>query len=242
MTPPPLPLRPPVPRPTLHARPKGGHRPDEYEDAAAFQAARWPLRLAVADGATESAFAGAWARHLVQAWISAEALPPDGVVRGWQAAWEASRPARQQGLPWYAAAKAEQGAYAALLGAVVHADGTWEAWSVGDCALLLQRGGTWQATWPFDTPDAFTATPALLSTRSEATWAEVETTGGTWLPGDVLILATDALAAHLLAGPPPADLAAWTDEAFMRHTQAAWDAGSLRNDDLTLLVLPLPGA
>ena len=57
--------------------PKAGNRSDEYEDAF------WPqrtinrtvnrsglFRLAVADGATETSFAGLWARRLVRAYGS----------------------------------------------------------------------------------------------------------------------------------------------------------------------------
>jgi len=40
---------------------KSGHAPGENEDAYAVQVDDWPLRLVVADGATESVYAGLWA-------------------------------------------------------------------------------------------------------------------------------------------------------------------------------------
>ena len=47
--------------------PKRGHSADEFEDAFAFDPAAG--RYAVADGASESSFAGLWARLLVEGFI-----------------------------------------------------------------------------------------------------------------------------------------------------------------------------
>ncbi|MEM1127790.1 MAG: protein phosphatase 2C domain-containing protein [Bacteroidota bacterium] len=222
--------------------PKAGHRLDEYEDAATTSpGGTWPLRLAVADGATETAFAGAWARHLTQAWVMEDGLAttPEAVTT-WQHRWHATQPTRQHGLPWYAVAKAEQGAFAALLGAEIHADGTWGAWAVGDCNLMVLRAGAWHLTWPFSTPEAFTATPALLSSRPDASVPPAQTIAGTWSPGDTFVLATDALAAFLLAAPPPPTLTTWTEADFQRVTEAARTQRTLRNDDVTLLITTMP--
>src|SRR5690242_16921574 len=91
--------------------PRRGYSADEYEDA--FAGDDRTGRFAVADGATESSFAAAWARLLVEEYVRTPTrwsswLP--AVRRRWAAGVE-GRP-----LPWYAEAKAEEGAYATLLG------------------------------------------------------------------------------------------------------------------------------
>lgn len=49
---------------------KSGHAAHENEDACAVQADHWPLRVVVADGATESAYAGLWAELCAEGFVS----------------------------------------------------------------------------------------------------------------------------------------------------------------------------
>ena len=219
--------------------PKAGHREAEYEDAWAVMEA--PLRAAVADGATEAAFARSWAERLVQGAVahgvtSAEALRRRLPV--WRTAWAEAVAARTTALPWYAAAKAEQGAFAALLSLAVEPDGTWQALAVGDCCLLHLRGDALAASWPLDDPAAFSNRPALLASVPMDDDLAVDTTTGTWQSGDAFLLASDALAAWLLAADSAAALG-WTETAFREHVEAARADGTLRNDDVTLVVLKL---
>src|SRR5947207_13463202 len=90
--------------------PKNGNSAEEYEDAFAGSAERG--RFAVSDGASESSFAGSWAKLLV-----------DGFVREAKRPWEVGtwlEPLRQRWaeeigskpLPWYAEMKREDGAFA----------------------------------------------------------------------------------------------------------------------------------
>ena len=62
-----------------HSLPKHGHTAEEYEDATAepVAAGDGTVRVAVADGATESAFAGAWARTLVEEFLNADTTLPE---------------------------------------------------------------------------------------------------------------------------------------------------------------------
>ncbi|RMH50967.1 MAG: hypothetical protein D6685_17680 [Bacteroidetes bacterium] len=222
--------------------PKAGHGMVEYEDAWAVSSS--PLRAAVADGATESAFARAWAEQLVRGAVAhgvSRAGALAAVLPTWQAAWARAVADRLPALPWYAAAKAEQGAFAALLSLAVAPDGTWQALAVGDCCLLHVRDAALVMAWPLDDPAAFSHRPALLASRETGPAAPVETTEGTWHPGDVFLLATDALAAWLLRTDPAAPLG-WTDADFRRHVDAARADGTLRNDDVTLVRLCLPPA
>jgi hypothetical protein len=60
-------------------------------------------------------------------------------------------------------------------------------------------------------------------------------------PGDTLVLASDALAAWLLR-TNPAQALATTAATFPDDIQQAHDDGVLRNDDVTLVVLPIEAA
>src|SRR5881409_3670686 len=54
--------------------PKLGNSPEEYEDAWAYRQTRTPvgIRVAVADGATESSFAKLWAVLLAESYVRSE--------------------------------------------------------------------------------------------------------------------------------------------------------------------------
>lgn len=234
--------------------PKAGHRDHEYEDAC------WPetssgrqgpvLRCAVADGATESAFAGAWARQLARAWGEERLAPGDlaaGLV-GEQAAWRAAVDA--QPLPWYAEEKARSGAFAALLGVTVDTrdpeQAGWQAFAVGDCALFHVRRRALVRSFPAEDAAFFTGSPVLISSlpfRNGAVAENLHLAAGALHAGDRLYLVTDALGQYLLqaveAGAVP-----WgaLDRALAgrRRNFAAWiDAlraeSALRNDDVTVL-------
>lgn len=223
-----------------HWLPKDGHTADEYEDASA-QPVRAPdgtIRAAVADGATESAFAGAWARTLVEEFVNADVTVPETFdeslhrtrrVFGQRIAEHATE------LPWYAATKAEEGAFAAFLGLVLYPNGAWRGVAVGDCCLFQLREGEVLEAWPIDDPDAFGNRPDLLGSRLDMGHPEAEMTSAQWTPGDHFLLVSDALAAYLLRHDPAAasDLDAQAFEAFV----AAAREDGMRNDDVTLVEL-----
>ncbi len=217
--------------------PKAGHRPEEYEDAAAGPVEVTGLtRFAVADGATESARAGAWARALAEA--ACRAPLPEAIGQARQAFGEAS--GRGASLPWYAEEKAAEGAHATVLALALHPNGRWSAEAIGDCVLFHLRDGALVLAWPLDDPDAFGNRPALVPSRPDVPAPEPETTTGAWQPGDRFLLATDALAAHLLRHGPEAALGL-TPEVFEASVAEARAAG-MRNDDVTLVEIVLADA
>jgi hypothetical protein len=225
------------------AMPKRGHTPDEYEDAYAVSAAdAWPLYAAVTDGATEAAFSRYWANVLANGWINETPSDPEEWGRrlpAWQAQWSAwvANQVRQQA--WYAAAKAEQGAFAAFLGLTVYADRTWQAMSQGDCVVLHLRSGALEEAWPISTPDAFTHRPPLVASRPSAeTGEELIHSTGTWADGDIMLLASDAIGAWLLRTNPAAVLE-WDAETASSAIRSARSRGDLANDDVTLIRLTL---
>ncbi len=218
--------------------PKRGHTLAECEDAAATSDANtWPLHAAVADGATEAAFSRQWAQLLVAGWLEDTPLTSadfTAAVPAWRRQWKQDVAGRIRGRPWYAAAKAEQGAFAALLGLTIHASGTWQAACIGDCDLFQLRGETVRTAWPFSDPEAFTQRPTLLASRSGSSGGAPEIAQGTWTAGDTFLLASDALAAWLLRVGPAAgrQLAADSFEETIRSARAD---GALRNDDVALI-------
>jgi hypothetical protein len=217
-----------------HTLPKRGHAEGENEDAAAGPV-RVPegVRMAVTDGATEAAFSARWARTLAEA--SAHAPLAEAVRQAQEVFARETPPAA--GLPWYAALKAEEGAFATALALTVCPDRTWRAEAVGDCALLHLRAGALLQAWPLSDPEAYGSRPTLVSSRPEVPLPEVSATEGTWTPGDLLLLATDAIAAYLLAHEP-SEVCGLSPSAFRQWVGEAREGG-MRNDDVTLLELDL---
>lgn len=223
---------------TLTARtfsaPKSGHTAGEYEDAAAgpANAPDGTTRFAIADGATESAFAGLWARTLVEAFVAPESAVPETFgefLHRARRAFGESVAERESGLAWYASAKAEEGAHAAFLGLVLYPNHAWRAVAVGDCCLLHLRDGDLLEAWPISDPADFDHRPDLVTSRFEAMHTPA-TTSGQWADGDRLLLASDALAAFLLAQDTiPDDVGDF--ETFVADARES----GMRNDDVTLV-------
>lgn len=221
--------------------PRAGSDEAESEDAAAVAADAWPVRAAVADGATESAFSGAWAQQLVRGMTTQDATTGPAfqrMLRSRQARWASAVRTEAEDRPWYVAAKAAEGAFATVLGLSLYEDGRWHALSVGDCCLFCLRNGTLERSWPFEAADAFTNRPALVPSRPERDPFSLETASGAWRPGDMFLLATDAVAAWLLRADPKAGGRLGVD-SFRARVDTARADGMLRNDDATLLVLEL---
>jgi hypothetical protein len=239
----------------FHA-PKRGNSPDEYEDAFAGDPAKG--RFAVADGASESSFAAAWAKLLVEGFIAADGQPWQ--VMDWlgppRQRWAAEVDGRP--LPWYAEDKRAQGAYATLLGVVFRRVRTkdepvlWRALAVGDSCLFQLRAGRLRRSFPLTRAADFGNLPGLLGSRgrpADTPPQAVKRTRGKGRPGDRFLLMTDALAEWTLRqaeqnGRPEDDIAhllakAAGPGAFTGWVEERRDKNGLRNDDVTLVVIDL---
>jgi hypothetical protein len=230
------------------SEPKRGCGRAEYEDA--FASDLGARRFAVADGATESAFAGLWARALVDGFVAAphgDRCGWDGWVETAQARWQ--REVNHQELPWYAEIQWQQGAFATFLGLTVGPSG-WRALAVGDSCLCHVRGNRVCEFFPLRRSAEFTASPWLLGSRDcgpEALATRELRTGGDFQGGDRLWLMTDALAHWFLrsaeAGHRPWELLEpLLDTAAPRVSFTAWiaalrDGLQIRNDDVTLMAV-----
>jgi hypothetical protein len=236
--------------------PKAGNRSDEYEDAF------WPqrtinrtvnrsgsFRFAVADGATETSFAGLWARRLVRAYGSGcfAGRNWQNQLRREQAAWYAE--VLQKPLPWYAEEKVHSGAFAALLGLELLTTGAWRSLAIGDCCVLQWRAGELVAAFPAEASAFFTSRPFLVpsnSTRNDGLVEQARWTGGDWLPGDRFVLLSDALGQWawrgLEAGDPPWAALEELHRTGQQRSFGQWvaglrESGELRNDDVTAVLV-----
>jgi hypothetical protein len=241
---------------------KAGSARNENDDAC------WPpqggehrafqYRAAVADGATESTFAGVWAKQLVRAFYEKQLDVPQRsrrlprMLAPLQDEWARHVAGRQ--LPWYAEEKARTGAFSTFLGVRFWttqrrsaAPGQWEAWAVGDSCLAHVRGDQLKCCFPITRAADFNSRPTLLSsnaTRNEGVNEHIAAGRGIWRSDDLFLLMTDALAAWFLAevergGRPWEPLRNLDTEgeprSFPELVDALRDHGGMRNDDTTLL-------
>ena len=243
--------------------PKAGNRPEEYEDASLAvypqrigASGRRTARAVVTDGASESAFAREWANILTGAFVDRPldlcGLTEDS-LNAWllpaREAWHSGVPWDR--LPWHGEAKARAGAFATLLGLAVGAAPddpgrlSWQALAVGDSCLFVVRDDRLLLSFPLEDAAEFDNNPALVCSNpanAAGLWESVRRSGGECAPGDLFILATDALACWLLAGNAAGekpwrtllalDPPGWADWVGERRRD-----GSMRNDDTTLVVI-----
>lgn len=232
-----------------------GNSPAEYEDA--FAANEATGRYALADGASESCFAGLWARLLVEDF----AKHTGSYVHSWPASvpsvqvlWDAD--VRSRRLPWHAERGVGQGAFGAFLGVVLRtasdASAWWQAIAVGDACVMHTRDEALLRAFPLDHSEQFGNDPSLVGSRMALEdidkrvqiWAD-----GHGQPRDRLWMMTDALAQWCLAehekgGNPWREMGSLVipsegDNGFASWIERLRDGGRLRNDDVTLLAIEL---
>jgi hypothetical protein len=238
----------------VYSLPKRGHTAEEYEDACAADAERG--RFAIADGASESSYAGLWADILVKDFIQ----DADGPVRQWltrlpplRERWAASVDGRP--LPWYAETKVQQGAFATFLGLSLGGSNgkgarRWDAVAVGDSCFFQVRQGSLHAAFPIARSKEFGFSPWLVGARpagAEAPERRVVQAQGLWEAGDRFWLMTDALAQWFLqeheeGRKPWEELEALVIYEATADEFAGWvdelrEARQLHNDDVTLMIV-----
>ena len=174
-------------------------------------------------------------------------------MSGWDATLVAYRKGREDDerpIEWFEQPGLERGAHATLLGVELTrppgGEGRWSAVSLGDSCLFQMRDERLITAFPLTDPAAFCNAPKLVPSSARQlgrVMANLERAEGTWRPGDVLFLATDAVAAWFLA-EAAAGNAPWRalnripcdDSAAFARWAADQRAGRcLRNDDLTLV-------
>lgn len=253
--------------------PKTGSSSAECEDALVYWSApdQRDHYAAVADGASESMLAGHWAKRLVldaiesmgvceQWWRHVPLFAADLVARAggnWDtflANYREERVRRGRPIEWYEQPGLEKGAFATLLGVQLTPRESgrwgWHAFALGDTCLFHVAADGRVRSFPIEDHDAFGIDPQLLGSRNRdgaLVAARLALGHGTALPGEQLLLATDALSAWLLSKDPahgdvtplgavadlgPEDFADWVVDQRAR--------GHMRNDDVALIRIRVP--
>lgn len=224
--------------------PKAGNSWEEFEDAFACNASLG--RFAIADGASESMFAGEWASELCESFV-ADATD-DGKMGPWLEAARVRWQARigEQPEVWHVAEKLRDGSFATFLGVTVElgeTSGRWRAIAVGDSCVFLVRGGRLACAFPVDRAASFGTRPQLIGSHGEGR-IRVAAAHGDLADGDVLLLMTDALAEWFLTGhegggTPWRELCALSESTFADWTNARRKERRLKNDDVTIVTIEL---
>ena len=238
---------------------KSGNRQEECEDAtwSSYPYNGGPARIAVCDGASESAFAREWAQILSDAFVhrpldlSCLDAPSLAVwLSPCQEGW--NRVVPWERIPWHGETKARAGAMAALLGLEIDqsANGVgaylWQAVAIGDSCLFVVRQDSLEASFPLDSASQFNNTPPLICSNpanNVRLGNSISRLNGECRPGDVILLASDALACWILqeseSGGRP-----WETLLELRSVleweawvQAQRGQRAMRNDDTTLVVV-----
>src|SRR5262245_26964629 len=176
--------------------PRAGNSGDEWEDA--FECNNPAGRFAVADGASESIYAGEWARLLCEAFVADSSLG-DG-IGPWlgvaQKKWRAH--VRGKPAPWHVAEKLEDGAFATFLGLLIEpTEGRWRAVATGDTCLFVVRGDKLRKTFPVQKAADFDTRPELIGSLYKGR-LHMAASKGKLEAGDRLMVMTDALAEWFL--------------------------------------------
>ena len=231
---------------------------EECEDASwiSYPYTGGPARIALCDGASESAFAREWARILTRAFVYSPLDLSDlhdaslGLWLG-QGAMEWNRMVPWDRIPWHGEAKTRAGALATLLGMNISQTPepsgayTWQAMAVGDCCLFVVRENALALSFPLDDAGQFNNTPSLICsnpTNNGGLWSRVYQHRGECRPGDVILLASDALACWILqeresGGRPWETLLSLELPQWDGWVQAQRSARAMRNDDTTLIAI-----
>ena len=249
--------------------PKAGATDAEYEDASANSVSDQltvdlvpevdDVRVAVADGATESLLSGSWAKALSHR-VATEQIPhrrwSDAIklaIQDWPAhldAYREERLRRKKPIAWYEEPGLERGAEATLVALRLRnpragGPGYWWSMAVGDATLFHVRGEACERAFPMQRSSAFGTSPGLIRSLDHegAFKRRLRKTGGDWQPEDLFFLCTDALAAWFLERGEQSERPwqIWRDfgssdcQTFADWVMDERSSGRLKNDDVTLV-------
>lgn len=231
--------------------PKEGNTAEQYEDAFACSTLEGnPARVtvALADGASSAVFAREWAHLLVSAFVVTGFPPRDAdaaltfsaLSKEWQGRIEG------KATSWWAQERLPDGSAATLLVVTWDRENLlWEASVIGDVCVFLVRNDKLRYAFPLTHSTRFGDRPDLVSTEigRRAKMPEVIRYVERYEAGDRFLLMTDALAQFFLSRfesrERPWNSLPQTAEELPDWLKPLRDAGTLKNDDVTLLDLTL---
>lgn len=217
------------------------------------------VRLAIADGASEAFESGLWALALVEAFVQLpqkmkhESIEQCEEIKQWLESpiqiWK--KGILWDKLPYYAQKKALRGAYSTLLGVTfsypsdMNSTIRWHAIAVGDSCLFQIRDKKVLVRFPINRAEDFCISPPLIYTQQDYNGRSLKNLciiKGECQPGDLFVLATDALAAWFLKqleiGKQPWHRLNELDlEKFVILIESLRQEKEMSNDDVTLLLV-----
>jgi len=233
---------------------KLGNTEDENEDAYIITQpdnSHGYIRMAIADGATESSFSKEWAELLVCYFYGFEYKNNsflDNIHPFLKRHW--LQRVSADDLPWYAQQKLELGAFATFLGVDVNLEtGECNIIAVGDSNFFAFRGNELKTSFPVERAADFGNTPFLISSEPHKNKAERLFSEQVLqlIPGDTLILATDAISYWMLSevekGNKPLNYLQQllsnekSKGSFSGWLQEQRENSTIKNDDTTILLI-----
>jgi hypothetical protein len=238
--------------------PKDIQEPNGYEDA--FEVDELSGRAAICDGVSTSLFSGRWASILARAAVHD---PPNvndrAALEEWlgqqRAAWAAT--IDEHSLAWHQKPKLLDGAGSTLLWVEVTGSDTADGvarprrlrcYSIGDCCLFHIRGGRVLETFPLQDSARFEDHPKVLrSVFKRSDTVDFEAMETQCHPGDLLVLASDAIACWTMRQIEAGIPVDW--EAYWQLSNADWQQwtvelrqdNQIRYDDSTVVLLRISG-
>jgi hypothetical protein len=229
---------------------KSGNSVDENEDALWFPenpGNSKSVNLAIADGATESSFSKEWSSLLVSAYKdkSFDKEHLSETLKDISEEWYSI--VNKIVLPWYAQHKVETGAFATFLGLTIYKkENKFEIVAIGDCTLFQIRNEKLVFSFPVSSSKDFGNTPNLFASNPSYQ-LDLETAviycNNLIAPKDIILLATDALAAWIFtqieANEKPWNQlkAVLRNKIFEKWLDEQRKTGKMKNDDVTLLII-----
>ena len=236
---------------------KHGNTIGECEDAVTIDPRRGVL--AVSDGASSSFGAHLWSATLAKSFVK---QPPKPLSIASFALWldEARRTSRPDGSEdpgkerdagngWWSERGARNGAFATIVGAAIMNDGDARVATVmclGDSCAFVLTGAPGERTvrrsLPYEDASQFGSHPALLGSIGDRAHDEPSWTTIPAAPGDLLVLASDAVAEWLLGDPKRFQLFDGHEpDAIASRLIGERTDGRLVNDDLGIALMELSG-
>lgn len=152
--------------------PKQGNSEQECEDSISIKATKKQnekirLRVAIADGATESSFAKEWADLLTKSFNKSKLPLKEYFLSSLlelRKKWTTLIQVKP--LLWYAQEKAENGAFSAFLGVIIDLENyRYEAIAIGDCCFFHVRKDSVINQFPVKKSMEFGNNPYLISSK-----------------------------------------------------------------------------
>lgn len=246
--------------------PKAGSSASEYEDAFSLcgvgNVRASEMRFSVADGASESYLAGRWADVIVRKFIEIgghdrRSLVTSAIIDWQQIIVDYVNDREEKGNPiqWYEEPGIARGAFATLIGlelrgSFLRGEGKLDAIVIGDSGFFQLRKGEVITAWPLTKSEDFGTLPDLFPSKPagiDIVMDHIYKYEGSWKPGDVLYIGTDAMCQWFLKemenGEKPWQELKFLDperpETFGSFINDLREKREIHNDDTTLVTVEL---